>query len=55
MFYIGIEGAGGIDIMSKLSKKVSVCYWMATEASVSYMVCIRAFNRPSHWKVIRLN
>jgi len=24
MFYIGIEGAGGIDIMSKLSKKVCV-------------------------------
>lgn len=23
MFYVGIEGAGGIDIMSKLSKKVN--------------------------------
>lgn len=23
MFYVGVEGAGGIDIMSKLSKKVS--------------------------------
>jgi hypothetical protein len=32
MFYIGIEGAGGIDIMSKTSRKVLqlICYFYWT-------------------------